>query len=809
MLSKSDLALIQRDPGIPALRTLLDPEAFVNLIRGLYPELVVADLSIAYVKYKPKTSCLVGYQVISEEKAIDLYATAYHSQAHDKIQKAKDRPRVSGLFGPCRMILEEKKIVVSLFPNDDKLRSLRQVAAPDLRRKLLKNTLFLNEDLDDVDILKLAYKPERRFVAQLISENNAMAALKMYTKTGYSVPLWNAKAFHSTDSFRLPRLLGHNERHNVLIFEWLPGKTLMELIINPEFELGIMKNVGAALCELHKQDPQVLGSCSIEDEISKLLALSQIMGFMCPNLAIRTDQLAQKLIERLIRLPEKNLPIHGDFYAKQVIVNQNQISFIDFDSAVRGNPAADLGNFIAHLIRYQLRNELCPDRVGPMAETLLDGYLSANKGELYSELNLFTAISLFQIAPHSFRHREPNWVERTEALLNKANSYFEKHRHSTTAQFAGINFAQDYALRNIPCIHVEDPYNVTTDPMMPFVIQALNPDFMSDKLKAIFQSADGGIEINLEAIRVTRYKQGRRCLIEYDLQLSNLHDRKDKIITIIGKVRSKDAHHAAFNLAKTMWNGKFGPNSADGICVPEPIAIIPELHMWMQYKVEGEVATLALQSSDGPSISGRIAEAIAKVHQENFQTRKQHTIDDELNILQDRLSKVAEGQHDWKARLQQLMKQCTLQAKLLPERVRCGIHRDFYHDQVIINGSKIYLIDFDLFCEGDPSLDIGNFIGHLIELRIRSNSSNETVLKECEDAFKKRYIELNREPNRNAINTYTILTLARHIYISTLFPDRREYTERILKLCEQYLYRYTKDPSFPSGTFLEAPKIAS
>ena len=334
---------------------------------------------------------------------------------------------------------------------------------------------------------------------------------------------------------------------------------------------------------------------------------------------------------------------------------------------------------------------------------------------------------------------------------------------------------------------------------------------MSDKLKTIFQSADGRIEISLEAIRVTRYKQGRRCLIEYDLQLSNLHDRKDKIITIIGKVRSKDAHHAAFNLAKTMWNGKFGPNSADGICVPKPIAIIPELHMWMQYKVDGVEATHAIQSASGPSLSMRIAEAISKVHQARLPTTKQHTVDDELYILQDRLAKVAEYRPEWKERLHRVMDQCTLQTKSLPRNVPCGIHRDFYPDQLIINGSKIYLIDFDLFCEGDPALDIGNFIGHLIEQRIRTEGK-EIILKACEDAFKKRYIELNGESIRYAVDTYTILTLARHIYISTLFPDRREYTEKILELCEQYLYRNTKDPTTPSysaGALPEVPEIAS
>ena len=811
MLSKSNSALIQREAEIPGLRTLLDPDVFIDFLRRFYPESTITNLNLSYVRYKPNTSCLVGYQIVSGEGVVDVYATAYQSLADDKIRKAKHRPQIAGMFGPGRMILEEKKIVVSIFPNDNKLRSLRRLADPSLRKRLLRKTLSLKDELGDVDILKLAYKPERRFVAKLISQNKGITALKMYTKTGFSVPLWNAKAFHSTEALRLPRLLGHNERHNSLIFEWLPGKTLMELIVNPEFKLSIMNDVGAALSELHKQDPDVIRSWSVEDETPELLALAETIGFMCPNLAIRADQLAQKLVTQLNQIPHRSQPIHGDFYAKQVIVNKNQISFIDFDGATRGNPAADLGNFIAHLIRYELRTELQPNRVAPLADALLQGYLSTDKGKLDPELDLFTALALFKIAPHSFRHQEPNWAERTEALLNEAHSYIEKHQTSGSTEYLRSTPPLDRLDKTTSNTRIIDLFNVISDPKMPFIIPALDPEHMFGRLKTIFQSVGIAREFNLKAIRVTRYKRGRRCLVEYDLHFPKCHDHKDDTITIIGKARSKGAHYSAYKLARIMWNGDFGPNTPDDICVPEPIAIIPELHMWLQYKVDGVVATHAIQSASGPSLSIRIAEAISKVYQAHLPTTKLHTVDDELYILQDRLAKVAECRPEWKTRLHRIMDQCALQAKSLPKVDPCGIHRDFYPDQVIINGSKIYLIDFDLFCEGDPSLDIGNFIGHLIEQRIRTEGK-ETNLKDCEDAFKERYIELNGEPIRHTVNTYTILTLARHISISTLFPDRREYTERILKLCEQYLYRNTKDPTSPSHsaeTLLKVPEIAS
>ena len=57
----------------------------------------------------------------------------------------------------------------------------------------------------------------------------------------------------------------------------------------------------------------------------------------------------------------------------------------------------------------------------------------------------------------------------------------------------------------------------------------------------------------------------------------------------------------------------------------------------------------------------------------------------------------------------------------------CGIHRDFYADQVIVAGPRICLIDFDLYCEGDPALDIGNFLGHIQEQSLRSLGDPEAL----------------------------------------------------------------------------------
>ncbi len=55
----------------------------------------------------------------------------------------------------------------------------------------------------------------------------------------------------------------------------------------------------------------------------------------------------------------------------------------------------------------------------------------------------------------------------------------------------------------------------------------------------------------------------------------------------------------------------------------------------------------------------------------------------------------------------------------------------------------------------------------------------------CKQALIDGCIKLVGSASRQAVAVYTTLTLVRHIYLSTLFPERRLLTDRLLGLCEQ------------------------
>lgn len=331
-------------------------------------------------------------------------------------------------------------------------------------------------------------------------------------------------------------------------------------------------------------------------------------------------------------------------------------------------------------------------------------------------------------------------------------------------------------------IPVVDPFGVAADPDLPQAHLALDPSAVQPQLKQLARFMGTYASVQLRAIRVIRHKPGRRVVLEYDVAVPTATGTRE--LTLIGKLRARHHGRAAYRLLDTLWHAGFATYSNDGISVPEPAGVISRFNLWLQHKVPGRPLAELLSSSASTALARRVADAIHKLHRAGVATEKRHTLADELRILHEHLPRVAQEHPDWNQRLKNVLAACDRLGATLPAPVECGIHRDFYADQVIVDGERLYLLDFDLYCAGDPALDIGNFAGHIIEQSVRLPDDS---LAKFEHALVERFVELTGPASRHAVAVYTTLTLVRHIYLSTLFPERRAFTGTLLELCEQRL----------------------
>ena len=333
-------------------------------------------------------------------------------------------------------------------------------------------------------------------------------------------------------------------------------------------------------------------------------------------------------------------------------------------------------------------------------------------------------------------------------------------------------------------IPVVDPFGIAADPGLSHAHLALDPVEVEPELQRLERLSGTGGCVRLLCIRVIRHKPKRRFVLEYDVAVSTA--TSERKLTLIGKMRARHDAHIAHRLLDTLWNAGFDANSNDGISIPEPVGVISRFNLWLQHKVPGRPLADLLSGSEGTVLARRVVDAVHKLHIAAVPTERRHTLADEMRILHERLPHVVQEHPGWSQRLECLLAACDRLGASLPPPVECGIHRDFYADQVIVDGERLYLLDFDLYCAGDPALDIGNFVGHVTEQSLRL-SGDSLALSECEQALVERYVELAGPASRHAVAVYTTLTLVRHIYLSTLFPERCAFTGKLLELCEKRL----------------------
>lgn len=335
-------------------------------------------------------------------------------------------------------------------------------------------------------------------------------------------------------------------------------------------------------------------------------------------------------------------------------------------------------------------------------------------------------------------------------------------------------------------VGVEDPFGVTSDRALGDIARALRPEEMEPRIVAALCGIQPAVRAaRLRGIRVVRHKPGRRCLIEYTVETDFANGvRRD--LTLIGKARASHRPETTFRRQMALTAAGFGEESADGISVPDAIACFPDLNLWLQRKVEGRPLTQVLDQPGATAAVERTAAAACKVHRCGVATKRVHSMADEIRILRERLPSVAGAEPRWASRIERLLLAGDRLAASVAAPAPTGIHRDFYPDQVIVAGERLFLIDFDLYCIGDPAVDIGNFLGHLVEQALRTKG-DPAAYSELEAVFAGRFYALAGPETRHAVEAYRDLTLMRHIHLSTLFEDRRPFTSALLEMCEERL----------------------
>jgi aminoglycoside phosphotransferase (APT) family kinase protein len=670
--------------------------------------------------------------------------------------------------------MKEMAIVFYPFPYDEKLETVRQLCAQPQCSNLL-HRLFPDHLPDALDLISLAYKPERRFVAGLRKDGQPIAAIKCYLSSEFNRVRLNAKAIRNRRLLRVARPLTKSHRHCVQALEWLDGRLFTELQAAQEAP-DTAYLVGQALRELHGQTCNELRQIKPHSEALALRRLASDLGFLAPELAERISDVASRIAQGMAELPQQSQVIHGDFHGRQLIIGHEWIGILDLDDAARGDPLSDLANFSAHLERDRLRGNVSSRWIEEAEQSLWAGYSFTGGQSSRLRLALHKAASLLRLLPHVFRDHEPNWPVKMEQLLSCVEEAAPPMRRQRPVR-------QRQAILPATDVSVFGTDGVRDDPSMHFLCDAFDPHCVSLEFSARLPwFAEAEQSWHLRKIEVVRHKHGRRCLIQYDLQRASGDAAGDQL-SLLGKVRSYGLDKKTFHLQKSLWRAGFGRDAEDCIRVPQAIGCIPYWYMWLQVKVPGQVLDAARFEQGGHKLGRRIVDAIRKLHTAPLLTSRRHTVLDEWTILERSLEDCCVDQPHLRSRIESLSHACQRLAARLEPTAKCGIHRDFYQDHLILDGRKLYLVDLDLYSRGDPALDLGNFLAHVSELSLRT-SGHLNRFEDLQQSMLRQIRRLYGRSTARRVEAYTTLSLARHIALSRHFVDRHHLTSLLLEICE-------------------------
>jgi hypothetical protein len=277
--------------------------------------------------------------------------------------------------------LPELRLHCEVVPEEQALEALPQLTDPEEARALLERGIASStEAYRDLRIRAcrpevLNYKPGTRCTIRYHLEYAAphtnrgwptTVIAKTYRKRkgeqafNGMVALWRSPlAGHA--AVRIAEPLAYLPELKVLIQTALPEEQTLEEVLRaaliadtPEaFDrlADFVRAAAAGLAALHRSGVRIDATTTWDEQIVEIPELLERLAVVAPDLADAIRPLFDRLQARAAAYPADPLvPSHGSFDSDQVLIAQERIGFIDFDSFCMAEPALDVGHFRAAIM---------------------------------------------------------------------------------------------------------------------------------------------------------------------------------------------------------------------------------------------------------------------------------------------------------------------------------------------------------------------------------------------------------------------------------------------------------------------------
>ena len=405
-------------------------------------------------RFKPGRKLTAYYDVLVHVEGTEGYGArpiavtwrldgdADRHQAGDALAEMQAEALRQGMAAPFRQLtaeLPEWSMHVQVSPLDARFPQLVCLSDPRYVRARLATAYAASDLAPDQPrpggyaVTPIRYRPGQRHVLRYDPLDGAKVGTvfaKLYAgedgarafRVARHVADWLAEHGEGVTAVRP---LAYVAEDRVVLYPRVLGAPLSDHLRRPSQGLArCLERAGAALHALHRLPQAVAGPLPPHDfaaEVSETARASQHIPVLLPSMGVLIDALLHRAQELHERLPQEPPTFtHGDFKSDHVWAAPGGLTLIDFDSSELGDPALDVGKFLAHL---QLSHATY-DQPGleQAQERFLVGYAPGAPQERLVRARLYEAVELVKITGRRVRLFDHDWESRTEQVVRRAQA---------------------------------------------------------------------------------------------------------------------------------------------------------------------------------------------------------------------------------------------------------------------------------------------------------------------------------------------------------------------------------------------------
>lgn len=494
----------------------------------------------------------------------------------------------------------------------------------------------------------------------------------------------------------------------LFISPWVHGRSLWSGITDSDTALveHAATHAATTLAQLHRAGPELAATvATIEPEASAARILDVSLA-RCERLCARwPEPEVTATVRPLMAALQATLPllaparptlVHGDPGPGNFLWDGARWVLLDLDMFGRTDPAYDLGYLLAQVLRRCLENPPLDARAPELLAALRGAYMAALPEVAAGNITFFYALTLVRKLYTVRKQQADGWPEVFAVLA----------RHA------------DAALRELRAERAENRGQVRVSDSI------VGPD--TDEMRATLTDAvrghfGAGARLERWDERVLAERRGRRVL-RYDLDMRAAEDQAGgaQHVTWVGKFYPAEPETPGRVARVLAALAAAGFSERSGMTLPRVVGYAPAHHLLLLTYVPGEqvlrLRALSLFDRDYATMLERIARGLAALHSMGVTTDRVKTTAGIVAGLRRRADDLCAEFPAEAARIRRIFAQ--IEQTTPPDLARPALlHGDFGGSQLVWDGGRLGLIDFDKCALGDPALDLANFV---VQLRRRA-----------------------------------------------------------------------------------------